>query len=481
MMVHLLQAPPMPDYSRKRKEPVATIRMTTKTKLDKNGPCSEDNGLRSKIDPSKYLALLLGSSASLSDCFTPPLRQSPPHKPSDPLLQELSDVQLTSGSEQDSSGVWSSPRLSKNRTLGTRRSSTAPLLAANGRKLTLPRDCRPSSTGSGLLPTISTNALNKNKATHGYEINGVVDADATIVDADAVLDLGSESLTKDLEQGRSDTPPVPNLDVLSRRQLKLIGTNTEGTSNTSNNLTDVDKALSQLIISKETLSVPKEQEITPADLFEMVGKVGERMLVNRARLLLLQHETQYTNGENNVPTYTNLKPPTAPCGMARPSPLPSMLTIDSRMTVNERATTAPPIRSSVRKQMIRSSKLRSTSGCGTWSVPCKSVSKARAEKLREPFTILSINPTKARSPYPAPPPSESSVRTPCLSSESELSAPTLQTTPYFERCANYRDPLHTSREYSPLTEEHSLSETPLLQPAFSSLSSFLPSTPDLVK
>ena len=27
------------------------------------------------------------------------------------------------------------------------------------------------------------------------------------------------------------------------------------------------------------------------------------------------------------------KPPTAPCGMARPSPLPSMLTIDSRFVI----------------------------------------------------------------------------------------------------------------------------------------------------
>ena len=43
---------------------------------------------------TNFSALLLGSSASLSDCFTPPLRQSPPHKPSDPLLQELSDVQV---------------------------------------------------------------------------------------------------------------------------------------------------------------------------------------------------------------------------------------------------------------------------------------------------------------------------------------------------------------------------------------------------
>ena len=48
--------------------------------------------------------------------------------------------------------------------------------------------------------------------------------------------------------------------------------------------------------SKETPVAPKEQEITPADLFEMVGKVGERMLVNRARLLLMQHETEYNNG-----------------------------------------------------------------------------------------------------------------------------------------------------------------------------------------
>ena len=49
----------MPDYSRKsRKEPVATIRMTTKTKLDKDSLCNDDNGLRSKIDPAKYLGNL---------------------------------------------------------------------------------------------------------------------------------------------------------------------------------------------------------------------------------------------------------------------------------------------------------------------------------------------------------------------------------------------------------------------------------------
>ena len=51
--------------------------------------------------------------------------------------------------------------------------------------------------------------------------------------------------------------------------------------------------------SKESPLAPKEQEITPADLFEMVGKVGERMLVNRARILLMQHETEYNNGMFN--------------------------------------------------------------------------------------------------------------------------------------------------------------------------------------
>ena len=71
-----------------------------------------------------------------------------------------------------------------------------------------------------------------------------------------------------------------------------------------------------------------------------------------------------------------------------------------RSTVVERATTAPPIRTSARKQMIRSSKLRSSSGCGTWSVPCKSEGRARADKLLQPFIVQSINPTNHRYSRP---------------------------------------------------------------------------------
>ena len=54
-----------------------------------------DDNLIIKLLITDSPALLLGSSASLSDCLSPPLRQSPLHKPSDPLLQELSDVQVS--------------------------------------------------------------------------------------------------------------------------------------------------------------------------------------------------------------------------------------------------------------------------------------------------------------------------------------------------------------------------------------------------
>ncbi|XP_063693043.1 uncharacterized protein LOC134824950 isoform X3 [Bolinopsis microptera] len=480
---YLFEAPPMPDYPRKtRKGPVAKIRMTTKTKLKGDLLCAEDQGLRSRIDPAKYL----GSNVSITDSLTSSLRLNSSNKPSDALLQELtvSQNQFPSSPEQ-----VNSPRQAKNRALGTRRSATAPLISANGRRVVLSRDSssRPNSTGSGLLPTISSQSKKK---LHSYEINGEFDADATIVDADAVLDQGSELVLKDLDQSytsypRPVTPPVPSADVLSRRQLKLIGTNTDTTSTISNNTASVDKVLSQLIISEEAPPGSGEQKITPSDLFDMVGTVGERMLVNRARLLLLQHCSDYANDGNNMLNHP--KPPTAPCGMARPSPLPSMLTIDSRTTVTERATTAPPIRTSGRKQIIRSSKLRSSSGCATWSVPCKSESRSRGAKLREPFTVQSISLANHRAEYPAPPPTESSgstlisQRSASLKSEPELPFAELQTTPYFERCANYRDPLKDARGYTPLAEEGSLSETPLLQPTFSSLSSFLPSTPDLVK
>lgn len=498
----LLKPPaPQPDYvspfAKKEDEKVeaATIKMFTRTNTSLDLLLGEQDTMRSRVDPAKYL----GSHVSLTESITSSLRLGSPAtaRAGDALLRALSVTnQDTANSgpmcaKLEANGV-------KSRTLGTIRSdriSTAP--AGVQRKISIPgMYSGDRSNSADVLPNIRQGSP-RPKSKQG--VDSEVDADVTIVDPDAVLDQGSELI---LKMGRSpspthvclSTPPLPSVDVLSKRQLKLISTNSK--SPLASNNCFVDKPLSDLIKSSEEKS-PKRNPpgVTPSTLFEMAGHVGERMMVNRAKLLFIQHNSAQLI--DRFPDPTLKPPPTAPAGGARNSPLHSVPSSVSRSTLltTERASTAPvfPTRSTTIVTRKKSSKLRSTVG-GGWGSLDRSDSVIREDLLAEPLTIHRMSRPATTASMRAttagmrevPPPSSSGSSRSSGGSESDI-LHSLQCTPHKERCATYRDPLRAGVPgYHPLgdeEEEVALSETPLLQTKhdnFSSLSSFLPSNTSIV-
>ena len=511
--------PPKPDYvspfAKKDgpKKPMATIRMFTRKNLASyESLLAEQDTMRSKVDPARYL----GSHVSLTDSLTSTLRLGSPSlaRPGDALLLALSENEKAAEGVSEGPAVWNvrNESAGKSRTLGTirpERSATAPPSSLQ-RRLTQPT-VSGQTASTDYLPNISRSQSPSKIRAGGEVIGGEVDADVTIVDADAVLDQGSELMFR--MQGspnhpptpRAHTPPLPSVDVLSKRQLKLIGTHTTSPS-ISHKALNIDKPLSDLINSDTISPMPKRAVTAPAPgittsaLFEMAGQVGERMMVNRARLLFLQHNAN--QGPENPGTYQPLsKPPTAPPGLNYTTPLPSVQAFDSKTTSgisSERATTAPtsvtrPTITIRRRRSIRSAKLRGSANTSQ-SVPGRSASKARETQLTEPFTIRAVTPqAPPKTPHPlTPPPTASSVSTlsstftPDEDGAFEFRDMRLQRTPHKERCAKYKDPYQETVGYLTLEDEEddiSLSQTPLLNishDGFSSLSSFLPSNTSLI-
>ena len=510
--------PPKPDYvspfAKKEgpKKPMATIRMYTK-KNPVSYDIVEQDTMRSRVDPARYL----GSHVSLTDSITSSLQRlgSPQSaKPGDAILLTLSEnekaIDAESGSEGPAVWVAKNENAGKSRTLGTIRQSgrtcqtSEPALS---KRLNQPTIGGPTLS-QDYLPNISR-PQTPSKSRAG--VDSEVDADVTIVDADAVLDQGSELMLR--LQGspshpatpRAATPPLPSVDVLSKRQLKLIGTHATSPNVSCKALNNIDKPLSDLINSDPIISpIPKRSMtapapgITPSALFEMAGQVGERMMVNRARLLFLQHNAGHgAEGAGNY--HPCSKPPTtAPPGLNRATPLPSVQTFDSKTTSgisSERATTAPiPVsraRITIRRRSsIKSAKFRGPGSASTsQSVPGRSDSRVRETQLSEPFTVRAVTPqAPGKTPQPITPPPTASL----VSAESCRFSPDeddglafMPRMSHKERCAKYKDPHQDTIGYLTLEDDDdiSLSQTPLLnvsQDGFSSLSSFLPSNTSLV-
>lgn len=423
--------PPMPDYvspfaKASRKEPVTTIRMTTRTgsAISLESLIADQETMRSKVDPAKYL----GSAASLTESITSTLRLGTPFRAAGEALLETEDTVPGTGQESRSA-LFSR---GSTRTLGTVRAvKTAP---------------PPPTGGPVLSPQPTRPAFSRGR---NYSIDGEIDRDATFVDADAVL--SSDVVT-----------PLPSLDALSERQLKLIGTNTIP----HREIIGGEGVLSPSPPPLCPLTPSRKSDIKAGELLELAAPIGEKMMINRARLLFLQHHTQLPGsqtGRQSVKYPVSLKPPTAPAGGARPSPvqspLPSLTLHDGTTSFarSERATTAPVTRVAIRKTPRPNR---------TPTLP-----RGGKPKLDSCMTVQPlVSPSRAH--YPAPPPSQSSR---CSSrTETEIFLPR---TPIGERCATYRLPSgRTSRNYLPLDgEECSLSQTPLLH-NFSSLSSLLPSS-----
>jgi len=515
--------PPKPDYvspfAKKEgpKKPMATIRMFTK-----KNPASyeallvEQDTMRSRVDPARYL----GSRVSLTDSITSSLRLGSPQppRPGDAFLLTLSENEKAIDAEGGSEGpaVWNARNDSagKSRTLGTIRSSERSKSTTSASSLQR-RVPQPGPTSSAeYLPNISR-SQSPTKSRIGCDVGSEVDADVTIVDADAVLDQGSElmlqmqgSNTHPHTTPRIETPPLPSVDVLSKRQLKLIGTHATSPS-VSCKVLNIDKPLSDLInsdagssSSKRAATAPaRPPAITTSALFEMAGQVGERMMVNRARLLFLQHNA--SQGVESSGTFQPCpKPPTAPPGINRATPLPSVQAFDSKTTSaisSERATTAPlsvtrpTITISRRRSIVRSAKLRSSTSTSQ-SVPGRTESRVRETQLSEPFIVRAVTPqAPSKTPQPlTPPPTASSLSanscrfTPDEDDTFDFNDLQIDHTPYKERCAKYKDPHQETIGYLTLDDDEddfSLSQTPLLnvsQDGFSSLSSFLPSNTSLV-
>ena len=488
-----LLKPPAPDpdyvspFAKKTggKEEAATIRMFTRTNTSLDLLFGEQDTMRSKVDPAKYL----GSHISITESITSSLRLGSPAtaRAGDALLRALSETNQE-GEESGKMDAKLEGSKIKGRTLGTIRAdriSTAP--AGIHRKTAIPRIPGDKSNSDEMLPNIRhTSPRPKSK----QGLDSEVDADVTIVDPDAVLDQGSELF---LKMGRSPspnsclaTPPLPSVDVLSKRQLKLISTNANSPITSKNSF--IDKPLSELIKSKEASAKQSAPGVTPSTLFEMAGHVGERMMVNRAKLLFIQHNSAQLI--DRFPDSAVKPPPTAPAGMARNSPLLSMPSSLSKSTMptTERASTAPvlPSRSTTFISRRKSSKLRSN--VGGWSIQDRSESVIKENRLIAPLTIQRVSrPATTASHREVPPPSNSGNSSTMSTPEVEL-LHSLQCTPYKERCASYRDPLRTGPPgYQELGDEDeddiALSETPLLQMKhdnFSSLSSFLPSNTSVV-
>ena len=515
--------PPKPDYvspfAKKEgpKKPMATIRMFTRKNPEPyESLLVEQDTMRSTVDPARYL----GSRVSLTDSITSSLRLGSPQsaRPGDAFLLTLSENEKAIDAEggTECPAVWNgkSGSAGRSRTLGTiRRSERSATASASSlqRRATQSNVAGPTASLEHLASISRSGSPSKSRVGCDVGLGSEVDADVTIVDADAVLDQGSELMLR--MQGspthpttpRAVTPPLPSVDVLSKRQLKLIGTHA-ASPNVSCKALNLDKPLSDLINSDTISPIPKRAATAPASgitttaLFEMAGHVGERMMVNRARLLFLQHNA--SQGVEGPATYQSChKPPTAPPGINRPAatPLPSVQTFDSKTTSgisSERATTAPitVTRPSVtirrRSTSIRSAKMRSSASTSQ-SVPGRSDSRVRETQLSEPFTVRAVTPQPPRkTPHPiTPPPSASS-----LSAGSSRFTPDdtfdfgevhIPHTPHRERCAKYKDPHQETIGYLTLDDDEdiSLSQTPLLnisQEGFSSLSSFLPSNTSLV-
>jgi len=464
----------------------------------------EQDTMRSKVDPARYL----GSHVSLTDSISSSLRLGSPQiaRPGDAFLLTLSENEKATDVERASGAptVWNESS-GKSRTLGTIRKSSS----SSQRPKTQPIIAVPTASPEH-LPNIS-----KSKSAPKSRAVSEADADVTIVDADAVLDQGSElmlqmqrSPTRPVTP-RAATPPLPSVDVLSKRQLKLIGIQAPS-PNISCKTQNIDKPLSDLINSDKSSLMPKRAETAPARghdittsaLFEMAGQVGERMMVNRARLLFMQHNAS-REVVSPIASQPSPKPPTAPPGLNHTTPIPSMQTLDSKTvsatSSSERATTAPgsvthPKVTIKRRSSIRSAKLRGPGSASTsQSVPGRSDSRLRETQLSDPFTVRAVTPqTPSKTPQPTTPPptatpgSNRSCRY-MPHDDDDAFELDIKHTPYKERCAKYKDPHQETIGYLTLDDddddEISLSQTPLLnisQEGFSSLSSFLPSNTSLV-
>lgn len=509
--------PPAPDYvspfakKKMKNEPVATIRMTTKTSALKPELTScyaetgYNDGMRSRVDPAKYLAQ--GSTISLAESMNSTLRHNSPNlnlrSTSARVKQVPSDVLLQALAEPDEMSKCPTPSTTSARVLGVLRPSTGERSSTAPAGLTRQKrsNKRPNSVQNNVpsLPhfPITSRSLSSIKGRYGYEINGEIDADATFVDIDGILDAGSDIMREIVSSPSPQppppraTPPLPSVDVLTKRQLKLIGTTSSVEENEGVSTPHVIHAVNDVLQDTVKKSITaaeraKTTELTAGTLAELAEPIGEKMMINRARLLLLQHSPGHLI-EKQPP-----KPPTAPPCFRRPCPSPLLESYPSQAGMDEsrstyvnyeRATTAPSFRNppNTPKPVQPAIRIRRGSKPRVNVVPRKG---EREDAVMSTFTVQPVYPaarSETRSPFihPVPPPSTSS-----LSSFHEHVWVPAARTPHSERCSIYKDPVQEDHGYTPLMDdEHTLSETPLIperEDPFSSLSSFLPSTQSLV-